>query len=412
MKKDLDSLMQKFGIDVLLVVGAAQHNPAMVYLTGGGHITDADLIKKRGEAPVLFHGSMEREEAMRTGLKTISFSTYSMEALMAEAGGDPSRVGAVRLKKMFADLGITGGNVAVYGEGNVGAYHTLLNMAEEEMPGVHFKGFLQDELLINAMMTKDADEIDRVRQMGKITTEVVGKTADYLSEHRAKNGILVHEDGTPVTIGEIKRLINLWLAERNAENPEGTIFAQGHDAGVPHSTGNAASPLKLGEPIVFDIYPCEAGGGYFYDFTRTWCLDHASEKMLSLYEQVMEVYKTLAAELKVNAPYANTQRRACELFEAMGHPTVLNTPSTERGYVHSIGHGVGLYIHEKPGSHLMSNAETDVLAPGTVFAMEPGLYYPEEGLGVRIEDTYTVDALGKFEILAEYSKDLILPVRR
>jgi len=125
----------------------------------------------------------------------------------------------------------------------------------------------------------------------------------------------------------------------------------------------------------------------------------------------MDVYKTLANELKVNEPYANTQRRACELFEAMGHPTVLNTPSTERGYVHSIGHGVGLYIHEKPGSHLMSNTETDILAPGTVFAMEPGLYYPEEGLGVRIEDTYTVDARGRFEVLAEYSKDLILPVR-
>ena len=46
MKNDLDQLMKENGIDVLLIVGPAQHNPAMFYLTGGGHITNADLIKK------------------------------------------------------------------------------------------------------------------------------------------------------------------------------------------------------------------------------------------------------------------------------------------------------------------------------------------------------------------------------
>jgi len=48
MKSDLDQLMQELDLDVILVTGPAQHNPAMVYLTGGAHLTNADLIKKTG----------------------------------------------------------------------------------------------------------------------------------------------------------------------------------------------------------------------------------------------------------------------------------------------------------------------------------------------------------------------------
>jgi len=410
MKKDLDQLMQKFDIDVLLVTGAAQHNPSMVYLTGGGHVTGADLIKKRGSEAVLFCNPMEREEAMRTGLKTVTYSQYPLADRMKEAGGDADRAAALRYKQMFADLGISSGNIAIYGEGEVGAFYTLFSRLQEEMPRLNLKGFLQDELLMTAMMTKDDREIERIRLMGNVTVEVVAKTADFLTGHKAKDGVLVHSDGTPVTIGEVKGLINLWLAERNAENPEGTIFAQGHDAGVPHSTGTYSAAVKLGEPIVYDIFPCEAGGGYFYDFTRTWCIGYATDEVLKLYEDVHTVYKAMAGELKLNTPYSHYQVRTCEMFEKMGHPTIMSAPGTENGYVHSLGHGVGLRVHEKPGASIAMSKATDLLIPGVVFAMEPGLYYPEKGMGVRIEDTYTVDAQGRFQVLAEYPRDLVLPL--
>lgn len=412
MKKDLDQLMQQFGVDVIFVTGPAQQNPAMVYLTGGGHITTADLIKKRGEPAVLFHAPMEREEAARTGLKTICYTKYPFEERMKQAGGDLLLANVLRYRQMFSDLGILSGKVAVYGVGEVGSFYSLLAAVQKEMPDLEFIGFQQDELLMTAMMTKDSGEIARIKQMGKVTTEVVGMTADFLTRQKAKDGLLVHQaDGTPVTIGEVKKLINLWLAERNAENPEGTIFAQGHDAGVPHSTGTDSDPLRLGDPIVYDIFPCEAGGGYFYDFTRTWCLGYASEEVQKLYDQVYSVYKTLASELKTNTPYSHYQFRTCELFEAMGHPTILQKPSTEVGYVHSLGHGVGLRVHEKPSASMSSATATDILAPGSVFAMEPGLYYPDQNMGVRIEDTYTVTRDGKIEIMADYPKDLILPIK-
>jgi Xaa-Pro aminopeptidase len=121
------------------------------------------------------------------------------------------------------------------------------------------------------MATKDEAEIEHMRKIGQVTIDVVGKVADLLTSHKAKNGILIKSDGEPLRIGDVKRKINLWLAEQGAENPEGTIFAIGRDAGIPHSSGNPQDLLRLGQTIVFDIFPCESGGGYFYDFTRTRC---------------------------------------------------------------------------------------------------------------------------------------------
>ncbi len=411
MKSDLDRLMKEHGVDVLLVTGTAQHNPAMVYFTGVAHVTNADLIKKRGEPATLFHGPMERDEALHTGLNTVSFSKYPFAQLMKESRNDFVDAVALRYKKMLADLGIVSGKVAVYGHNEVGGFYSILTRLQQMVPEIKLMGFLQDEIILNAMMTKDADEIEHIRAMGKATTTVVGKTADYLTGHKVKNDTIVHSDGSAVTIGEVKKKINLWLAEEGVENPEGTIFAIGRDAGVPHSAGTDSDPMRLGQTIVYDIFPCEAQGGYFYDFTRTWCLGYAPDAVQKLYEDVKSVYDTVKAELKLNAPFVNSQVRTCELFEAQGHPTVLHQPTTEEGYVHSLGHGVGLNIHEKPFSSTFNPSPNDILAPGAVFTLEPGLYYPERGMGVRIEDTLVAKADGSFEILADFPKDLILPVK-
>jgi Xaa-Pro aminopeptidase len=411
MKSDIDKLMKEHKIDVLLVTGAAQHNPAMVYFTGGGHVSDADLIKKRGHGAVLFHNPMERDEAARSGLKTISYSKYPLTELVREAGGNYLEAYVLRYQKILIDQGITSGRVAVYGTREVGSFYSVLTRLQQLMPKLHFEGFMRDEILLNAMMTKDAQEIERIQQMGKITVEVVGKTADYLTGHKSKKGLLVKADGSVLTIGEVKRNINLWLAEKGVENPEGTIFAIGRDAGVPHSTGTPTDALRLGQTIVFDIYPCEAGGGYFYDFTRTWCLGFASDEVIKLYEQVNKAYDLITSELKVNEPFYHYQKRTCEIFKEMGHPTILTNPTTEKGYVHSLGHGIGLHVHEKPWSSTVNPSPTDVLAPGAIFTLEPGLYYPEKNMGVRIEDSLVVTPEGKFDILADYPKDLILPLK-
>ncbi len=411
MKADLDKLMKEHNLDALMVTGNAQHNPTMVYFTGGGHISDALLVKKYKQEPVLFFSPMERDEAAKTGLKTISYSKYLLTDFITEAKGNQAEAMVLRIKKMLTDLGITSGRIGFYGEREVGSFYSILSRLQQLMPKLIFEGYIKDEILLNARMTKEPDEIERIRQMGKVTVDVVGKTADFLTSQMSKKGMLVHKDGSPVTIGEVKRKINLWLAEHGAENPEGTIFAIGRDAGVPHSTGTASDALRLGQTIVFDIYPCEAGGGYFYDFTRTWCLGYAPDPVQKIFDDVKQVYDTIFPELKMNAPFMNYQKRTCELFEQMGHPTILKDLSIEKGYCHSLGHGIGLQVHEKPWSTMINPSPTDILAPNSVFTLEPGLYYPEEGIGVRIEDSLVANADGTFEILADYPKDLVLPVK-
>jgi Xaa-Pro aminopeptidase len=411
MKSDIDQLMKKQKVDVLMVSGAAQHNPSMVYFVGNAHVSEAVLIKKRNNDPVLFHYPMEREEAAKSGLKLVSMNKFPFEQLLKEAGGNYTEAIVLRTRKMLQELGIKSGNVAVYGMEDVGPFYATISRLQELMPELHFQGFIRDEILLNAMMTKDEQEIERIRQMGKVTVSVVAKTADYLTGHKVKNDTLIHKDGSPVTIGEVKNLINLWLAEQGVENPEGTIFAIGRDAGIPHSVGTATDVIKLGQTIVFDIYPCEAGGGYFYDFTRTWSLGYATDEVMKLYQDVKNTYDILQKELELNAPFGRYQARTCELFEAQGHPTIAKDPTIEKGYVHSLGHGIGLRVHEMPWSSTLNTSPLNILSPGTVFTLEPGLYYPEQGMGVRIEDSYVTHPDGTFEILADYPKDLILPVK-
>jgi Xaa-Pro aminopeptidase len=410
MKSDLNALMQENEVDGLLVVGPAMHNPAMVYLTGGGHLTGAELIMKRGGQGILFHGPMERDEAAKSGLETRSYSNYPMADLLKESNGDRAQAAVLKYQRMFEDAGLTRGRVAIFGVTELGNIFPLLTGLQKRLPGLEFIGDQEGKIIKKAMATKESAEVERIRRMGQITTGVVGQVADYLSSQRVKDGVLVNADGSPVTIGEVKKRINLWLSERGAENPEGTIFAIGRDAGVPHSSGTPTDLLRLGQTIVFDIYPCEEGGGYFYDFTRTWCLGYAPDEAQKLYEQVKEVFLTLMSELKMGEDFSIYQRRTCEMYEAMGHPTILGSPETEEGYVHGVGHGVGLHIHERPFSR-MNGMNDDLLEAGVVMTIEPGLYYPEKGLGVRLEDTVWVRPDGVLEVLAPYPLDFVLPVK-
>jgi Xaa-Pro aminopeptidase len=309
------------------------------------------------------------------------------------------------------DLGITQGRVALYGQTDISSALPLFTEIQRRLPGITLVGDPQNRILGAAMLTKDAEEVDRIRRMGKTTTEVVGMVADYLTTRTIRGDVLVGPDDEPLTIGHVKGLINLWLAERGAENPEGTIFSIGRDAGVPHSTGIAGDVLRLGQSIVFDIFPCEAGGGYFYDFTRTWCLGHAPVEVQAAYEHVRYVFETIQGELKPNVPMSEYNRRACELFEGFGYPTPRTHPDTEAGFVHGLGHGLGLRVHEHPAHHATGLPE-DNLTPGVVVTVEPGLYYPEKGFGVRLEDSLYACPDGSFEVLAEYPLDLVLPMKK
>jgi Xaa-Pro aminopeptidase len=409
MRKDLDSMMSEQGLEALLIFGDAQHNPAMYYFTGGGHVSHALLVKLRHRPAVLFHNDMEREEAARSGLECVSFSRYPLSKFF-EGSQTPSEASARQLQSILLDMGIARGRVAIYGREEIGNLWAILSHLSRWMPDLEIAG--DSPALPLAMETKEASEIARIRRMGEITTRVVARVAEWLSEQAvAADETVLQEDGSPLRVGDVKRKIALWLAEEGVENPRDTIFAPGREAGIPHSSGSPELPLRLGQTIVFDIFPCEAGGGYFYDFTRTWSLGYATEEAQALYEQVKAAYDLALQAIRPGLPFREVQRVVCEFFESHGHPTPLHTPPPLlEGYVHSVGHGVGLNIHERPFSGLQG--EEMALKTGCVITIEPGLYYPQRGLGVRIEDTFWLREDGQVERLADYPYDLVIPMKR
>jgi Xaa-Pro aminopeptidase len=412
MKNDLDRLMRENDIDAILVCGPGQHNAEMVYLGGGGHLTHADLIKVRDAEALLFYRTMERDEAGRTGLHIKDAADYAWDDLLKQANGDRIKALALRYQQMLLEVGLLKGRLAIYGKGALGEAYAVFNELQRITPAVTLVGELAEQnILLQARATKEAGEVERIRRMGQITTRVVGRTAEFLTSQQVQDGVLIQTNGKPLTIADVKKLINLWISEEGAENPDGTIFAIGYDAAVPHSTGTGSDLLRIGQTIVYDIFPCEALGGYYYDFTRTWCLGHAKDEILAVYEDVLAVSQRIKDELALGKPCRQAQERACALFEERKHPTINSNPRTMDGYVHSIGHGLGLDVHEAPWLNAKS-PPGEVLQANMVFTIEPGLYYPERGIGVRIEDTLWLRPDGQAEVLAEFPADLILPMRR
>ena len=403
MKSDLDALMKNAKLDVLVVLGNAEHNPPMYYFTGGGHVSNGALFKKVGQEPVLYCNAMERAEAAKSGLKVIPLRTGAVDVLVQQP------------KDIFTEQGITSGRVGLYGTLDVGDLVCMVGAIRAAFPKIEIIGEPKDDsIFMRAMETKDESEVARIRNMGKITTEVVGMVAKFLLNCEVRSDeVLLKEDKKPLTIADVKNKISLWLAERGAADVEGTIFAIGKDAGVPHSVGTPDDLMRLGQTIVFDIFPAEAGGGYFYDFTRTWSLGYATPDAQKLYDEVSDVYQKVIDNLDLNVGFKEYQKLVCDEFNRNGHKTPMhNTDGVlENGYVHSLGHGLGLNVHERPWSR-HNSADDNILKPGVVVTIEPGLYYPEKGMGVRIEDSYWVRPDGKMELLAEYPYDFVLPMKK
>ena len=119
MKSDIDRLMKERDLDGLWITGSPGDNPSMDYFIGDAHITKADVIKKRGQAAVLYHAPMEREEAEATGLITELETPSRLMADLEEAQGDEFSADAMRIQRNLEAQGISG-RVAVYGRWEAG----------------------------------------------------------------------------------------------------------------------------------------------------------------------------------------------------------------------------------------------------------------------------------------------------
>ena len=405
MKTDLDRLISERNLDAIVVSGLVRGNPALIYLLNGAPISRALWIKKCGTEPVLIVGPMEREEAQAAGVPVILETKYNYHQLLQAHGGDALAARGAFLKRIFDDLNVRG-RIGFYGMEDQGRAYQLLRALDETYADITVVGEYGRNLLSEARATKSPAEAARIREAGRRTAAVVRATVAFLQTHAVgADEILQQADGQALTVGDVHAFIRRQVALQGLEDPEGFIFSTGRDAGIPHSKGTATAPMRLGESIVFDIFPCEAGGGYFFDMTRTFCLGYAPAAVQRLYDDTRACMETVIAEVAVGERAKRYQELTCRFYHERGHPTIEELPETLSGYVHTLGHGLGLDVHEEPFFR-----ETTLLEPGHVFTIEPGLYYPDEGMGCRIEDVLWIDEAGAVHNLTEFPYDLVVPM--
>lgn len=175
----------------------------------------------------------------------------------------------------------------------------------------------------------------------------------------------------------------------------GSIISCGAASADPHAVG--AGPLTARAPIVCDIFPRSRSTGYYADITRTFFKGAPKQSVKDAYEAVFNAQAKGITMVRAGKDCKDIHHAVARVFEAKGYKT--NFAAGE-GFIHSTGHGVGLECHE-----ILSIGERSCTLPEfSVITIEPGLYYPNEKFGIRIEDMLCVGKDGS-RVLTSYPKD-------
>jgi Xaa-Pro aminopeptidase len=394
MRQDLDRLMRERGLAGIVVFAYDRYCPAMYYATGQRLAFGLYFRTPDGRAH-LVHDPMERDQAAAVGCEHSSFAQHRLQQL-GEEEGTPARTFGRLIAQVCATMGIEG-PIALFGDLPAGFTHALIERMQELNPKLAVDATHPDPMSV-ARTTKEAHEIRSIRHAARGAVAAIERVIEFVGSLRSDGGKLYEDHGEPVTLGKVRRLIQLEFIDHGLAEEGDSIVSQGRDAGVPHNRGNDHEALRPGTALLIDIFPGEAGGGYHSDLTRTLCIGSATDELKRLYQDVHDAHSRAMSALELGQPCRRYQEMVCDLFEQRGHDTLRSKPGTEEGYCHGLGHGVGLSVHEAPrlGG---PPSNTQQLEAGMVITIEPGLYYPSRGLGVRIEDLVLVRDDGTFENL-------------
>jgi len=221
--------------------------------------------------------------------------------------------------------------------------------------------------------------------------------ADAVATGGDDAGEVLSHDGAILTSERVKTGIETTLLEHGYGLDE-TIVACGVDAADPHDRGSG--PLRPDRPIIVDIFPRSKTSGYHADMTRTFVVGDPDPTVREWFEHTRDALEAALDVIDPGVTGAAVHDAACDVYEDAGLPTLRSDPTTETGFIHSTGHGVGLDVHELP----QVAPDGGELRPGHVVTVEPGLYDPAVG-GVRIEDLILVTDDG-YENLTDYAIDL------
>ena len=232
------------------------------------------------------------------------------------------------------------------------------------------------ELVERIRAVKDEDELDKLRRAIALTDEAFAHIVSFI------------EPG--MTEKEVAWELEVFMRTHGAEKLAfDLIVGSGPNGAMPHATVSERV-IRAGEPIVMDMGAVV--DGYNSDLTRTICVGQPAERFREIYNIVLEAQQTAERDIQPGMTGKEADDIARQVIEGAGY---------KDNYGHGLGHGVGLAVHEKP---TLSKVSEDVLTPGMVFTIEPGIYLPDWG-GVRIEDMVVMREDG-VEVLTQASKEL------
>lgn len=248
---------------------------------------------------------------------------------------------------------------------------------------------------------KSETEIAAIRLSMKAVQEAEEQTRDFLKESKINSRNELEWRGRVLTCEYVRSEIEAEF-KRKGFSASGTIISCGTDSAIPHCIGSG--PIRAGEPVVADIFPRSDRTGYWGDMTRTFVKGKASKRLLAMFESVKRAGELALKHLKPGVPGILIHELAAGSMREDGFPTGHDPQGRPCGFIHGLGHGVGLEIHEEPR---LSPANREPLQAGNVVSVEPGLYYPEFG-GVRLEDLVVLTKDG-FENFCTMPKELEIP---
>ena len=371
----LSDVIRTSGADAY-VIFASSRDADMRYMT---RFTTSDpfvFFKKPGERGVIIVSQMETGRASREATAAVITRTQAGLPDILKTEKDPYRA----IAKMIA--GQVGKKILVPPDFPVALANSLNEYCTVSV----------DKGTVRSMRAKKSkNEILLMKNVQKVTENAMGVAVSLIKKATVKKGIL-YVNNKPLTAEFVKFSMHSLLLQYGCTAVD-TIVSCGEETSIPHITGTG--PLKSDEPIVIDLFPVEERSGYYADMTRTVVKGKPGPEIREMYIALRDAKKLGIAKVKAGVSGADIHQAVVDFFKDTGYE------SDSRGFIHNLGHGVGLQIHELPTVGPAGGA----LVSGIVITIEPGLYYPGIG-GVRIEDIGVVKKSG-FEKFTVFPEELI-----
>jgi Xaa-Pro aminopeptidase len=369
-----------------IVLIPSGHDDADFVYAAGLPIESALYVRFAAGDDVLVASPLEIDRARAAGKasRVLSFA----EAGFEEAGAYRSwpRLAAKLLRERgLSDVRVSPRLAAGYAEG--------LREAGLEVA-------IDPELFVAERRKKGAAEAEAIREAQRAAEAAVREVVGHLAAAEIRDGVL-WRDGQPLTSEWLYARASFRLGELGYTCPD-MIIAGSPECAMPHFRG--AGQIRAGAPVIIDIFPTGRDSHFNGDLTRTVVVGGASEEVIRMHAATLQALDASIESIAAGVPAAEVHNTACQVLVDRGFGTVwpgYEGPDGVAKMNHSLGHGVGLEVHEEPG---VRRANREPLAAGDVITVEPGLYLLGLG-GVRIEDTGMVTASG-FENFTTLTRSL------